>query len=287
MDRPATSPPALLADLHGVLHDLSAPFVRADDLGVVRGDGVFDVAFAVRGDVRHLEDHLDRLADSAGILQLPEPDRAGFRRAAAALVTAWDWGRRPEATVRFVQTRGPAGAEAPNGWAVIEALPEETIAERNGVRVLVLDRGFEGDGIAELPWLLPGAKSLSYGVNMAAKRYARQHGADDALFVSPAGLLLEGPTSTLLLDLDGVIATPPQDGILRSITLEALRTAARSEGPEVRFQRLEREDLGRARGAWLVSSGRILAPITSVDGTALPRSPLHGRLARLLEVPGA
>ena len=201
-------------------------------------------------------------------------------------MAAWDWERSPEATVRFVQTRGPADAEAPNGWAVIEALPEKTIAERNGVRVLLLDRGFEGDGVAELPWLLPGAKSLSYGVNMAARRYAQQHGADDALFVSPAGLLLEGPTSTLLLDLDGVIATPPQNGILRSITLETLRTAARTEG-EVRFQRLHREDLGRARGAWLLSSGRILAPITSVDGTALPRSPLHGRLARLLEVPGA
>lgn len=274
--------PLLLADLHGTLHDASTPFVRADDLGVVRGDGVFDVALAAGGVVRDIEEHLTRLADSARILELPEPRLPGYRRAAEVLVRAWDWQASPEAIVRFVQTRGPAGLGEPSGWATIEPLSPEVITEREGVRVMVLDRGFEGDEIARLPWLLPGAKSLSYGINMAAKRYARQHGAHDALFASPSGRLLEGPTSTLLLDMGGIIATPPQDGILRSITLEQLRRSAPGAGLEVRFQELAREDIGRSDGAWLISSGRILAPITHVDDEAIPRSPLHPALAALL-----
>ena len=67
-----------------------------------------------------------------------------------------------------------------------------------GVRVLLLDRGFEGGEIADLPWLLPGAKSLSYGINMAAKRYAVANGADDVIFRAPSGKLLEGPTSSVV-----------------------------------------------------------------------------------------
>ena len=64
--------------------------------------------------------------------------------------------------------------------------------------------------------------------------------------------------------------------------LEALAPAA---GLEVRIQELHRDDLGRCRGAWLLSSGRILARVTHVDGQELPSSPLDVRLSRLLGVP--
>ena len=43
---------------------------------------------------------------------------------------------------------------------------------QSGVRVLLLDRGFTVDAATTSPWLLAGAKTLSYGVNMAALRYA-------------------------------------------------------------------------------------------------------------------
>ena len=55
----------LLALLDGTLADVSAPLLRADDLGVVRGDGVFDATLARRdasgvGQVRDREAHLAR-----------------------------------------------------------------------------------------------------------------------------------------------------------------------------------------------------------------------------------
>ncbi|MCR8672018.1 aminotransferase class IV [Agrococcus sp. HG114] len=280
----------LLALLDGTLADVAAPLIRADDLGVVRGDGVFDATLARRTadgavEVRDREAHLERLARSAAILQLPEPDRAGFGRAIDALVAAWDFAAQPEAIIRLVLTRGPESGGEPTAFALMSPLSAAALREREqGVAITLLGRGHDGDEVAAMPWLLPGAKSLSYSINMAAKRHAAQHGFDDVVFVAPSGQLLEGPTSTLVIDRGGRLLTPPQDGILASLTLEHLMRAAPAEGLEVVFERLEPDDLRAADGAWLLSSGRLVAAVTSVDGHALPRSPLDGTVRRLLEV---
>lgn len=284
--------PRILALLDGTVLDPATPIVRADDLGVVRGDGVFETLLAVEGEPRDLEEHLARLATSASILQLPVPDADGYRRAIDAILGAWDWSLAPELMMRLVHTRGPEslaeGRVEPNGWAWAFPLDETSRRQRrDGVRVLLLDRGFEGDEVAPLPWLLPGAKTLSYGVNMAAKRYAVANGADDAIFVTPSGAVLEGPTAGVVVDLDGELVTPPLDGILDSITVQHLRDEGPDAGLALHTRPVSRDDLARARGAWLLSSGRILARVTAIDGEPFPTSPLDARLAALLRVPGA
>lgn len=280
-----TAHPPLLALLDGTLADIASPLVRADDLGVVRGDGVFDATLVRRGAVRDREEHLDRLERSAAILQLPAPDRAGYGRAIDALVAAWDFDAAPEALIRLVLTRGPEGGGEPTAFAMMLPLSPAAIAERDrGVSITLLGRGHDGDEVAAMPWLLPGAKSLSYSINMAAKRHAVAHGFDDVVFVAPSGQLLEGPTSTLVVDRGGRLATPPQDGILASITLDHLLRDAPAAGLEVAFEPMEPADLRAADGAWLLSSGRLLAAITAVDGEPMPRSPLDAALRRVLDV---
>jgi len=280
----------LLALLDGTIADVTSPLVRADDLGVVRGDGVFDATLVRLGadgapHVRDREAHLDRLERSAEILQLPAPDRAGYQRAIDALVAAWDFDTRPEALIRLVLTRGPESGGDPTAFALMAPLAGSAVEERErGIAITLLGRGHDGDEVAAMPWLLPGAKSLSYSINMAAKRHAVQHGFDDVVFVAPSGRLLEGPTSTLVIDRGGKLLTPSQDGILASITLEHLMRDAPDAGLEVAFAALEPADLLGADGAWLLSSGRLLAAVTSVDGEPLPRSPLDGELRRILDV---
>lgn len=279
----------MLALLDGTLADVAEPLIRADDLGVVRGDGVFDATLAIGGVAREIDAHLARLARSAEMLELPAPDLAGFRRAVDAILQSWAWDEDPEAVLRLIYTRGPEGIVGqPSGWVIAAPLDEASKRQRaEGARVLVLDRGFEGPEIAALPWLLPGAKSLSYGINMAAKRWAVSHGADDVVFRSPSGKLLEGPTCSVVLDLDGMLVTPPLDGILRSITVEELIAGGPGQGLTVAVRELTVADFERCRGAWLLSSGRIVTHVTHVDGTPLPTSPLNEQVRRALEVPGA
>lgn len=272
----------MIALLDGSIVDPAQPIVRGDDDGVLRGDGVFDALLAINGVPRDVDDHLDRLSRSASLLGMAAPDAAGYRRGLDALMQAWDWEASAECVVRFIHTRGPAGG-SPFGWVLAAPVPAEMMRQREeGVKVLLLDRGFEGTAIAHQPWLLPGAKYLSYAINMAAERYAAEHGADDVVFQTPSGTLLEGPTSGLVLDLDGVLVTPSGEGILRSITVADMLAQAPGAGLAVEVRALHRDEFDRCRGAWLLSSGRRVARITHVDGEPIPTSPLDGQLTDLI-----
>lgn len=272
----------MVALLDGTLIDPATPLVRADDTGVSRGDGVFDAMLAVNGVARDREEHLERLATSARMLELPAPDLDGFGRAIDAILGAWDWGADPEAIIRILHTRGGEGTGEPNGWAMAAPVPANMRDQReNGSRILLLNRGYEGPEIAQLPWLLPGAKYLSYAINMAAYRHAAANDADDVLFISPSGALLEGPTSSVVLDIDGELVTPTFDGVLASITVKDLLRRAPDAGLTVRQEPLTVADIGRARGAWLLSSGRLYTQVTHIDGKEIPASPLHEKIVAL------
>ena len=96
--------------------------------------------------------------------------------------------------------------------------------------MLLLDRGFTARTAADAPWLLAGAKTLSYGVNMAALRYAAANDADDVIFLGSDGAVLEAPTASVVVANGRTLSTPPRDGILDGITVRRLFRAARDAG---------------------------------------------------------
>ena len=164
-------------------------------------------------------------------------------------------------------TRGVEGRDIPTGWAFGAVSPDHTPARTQGIRIVLLDRGVRHDVAQTSPWLLAGAKSLSYAVNRAAFREAARRDADDALFVSSDGYLLEGAVSNLVLRTGTRLTTPRTDlGILEGTTQHDIFTWAESQGYETSYELLTPDDLAAADAAWLVSSVRHAAPIRSVDG---------------------
>jgi 4-amino-4-deoxychorismate lyase len=267
----------------GRVADASKPQLLVTDLGVTRGDGVFETMLAVGGTVRKMQAHLDRLAGSATALDLDIPGQDAWRRAIAAAVARHRSENPPadpaadELVVKLVVTRGVEGAPAPTAW--VQASPAGAAGRRQretGIDVILLDRGYDSDVAERAPWLLLGAKTLSYAVNMAALRHAHKQGADDGIFTSSDGRVLEGPTSTVLLahvekSDDGTtvkrLITPQLDsGILPGTSQGALFAAAKSAGWELGYGPLEPQDLLDADAVWLISSVRLLAPVNRIDG---------------------
>lgn len=248
--------------------DAAEPQLSVLDLGATRGDGIFETISVGHGRPQALEHHLRRFASSAKTLELPAPDLDAWRDAILAAVV--QLGPVDEGYVKTVMTRGIEGDDKPTGWAYASVSPDYSRVRREGVRVVLLDRGYRHDIEATAPWLLAGAKTLSYAVNRAVAREAARRGADDVVFVSSDGVLLEGPTSTLVFRRGGTLVTPGTGlGILDGTTQANVFQYARSMGLETAFDRAHPADLLGADAAWLVSSVRLAAPIRSVDGTEL------------------
>jgi 4-amino-4-deoxychorismate lyase len=248
------------------LVDAESPALRVDDLGATRGDGIFETASLVHGHVQALEAHLERLGQSAAMLALPPPDATVWRAAVRAVGDELSSQGITEGSIKFVLTRGVEGAGVPTGWVFGTEAPDFTHDRTEGIRIVLLDRGYRHDVPQTAPWLLAGAKTLSYAVNRAAQREAARRGADDVLFVSSDGFLLEGPTSSLLLRIGTRLVTPRVDlGILAGTTQADLFSWAESAGFGTGYELLTPADLEAADAAWLVSSVRHVAPVRAVD----------------------
>ena len=261
------------------------------------GDGVFETIHLRPSGPWLLGAHLDRLARSAELLELDLPPRAEIEDRVAAAVEGFAaasdrFASAPfaarEAALRIIRTRESL-------HVTVGDIPEAVRRERrDGVRVISADLGYAVG--RPPPWSIMGAKSLSYGPNFAARRWARRHGADDLLWFSTEGYALEATTASLVW-LDGAtLCTVPagKAGILPGITAThllataalpattALLTTAAGAGLCSAERMITADELAGADALWLASSLRGLAEVVELDGGRRPRSPLTPRLHELL-----
>ena len=264
--------------------DASAPALSVGELSTQRGDGVFETIGVIDGHAQDLAAHLERLEHSARLCDLPAPHRGQWRAAVAIAEAACPAG---ESAIKLILSRGVEYGPAPTAWVTAAPAPDFAAVRSHGVRVVTLDRGIDSGAATRAPWLLLGAKTLSYAPNMAALREARRRGADDAIFVTSDGFVLEAPTASLILRIDGQLVTPePSGGILQGTTQLSAYEFFAQQGLSATYARVAVADLARADAAWLVSSLRLAAPITAIDARAvLVDAPLTSALNAYLLSP--
>jgi 4-amino-4-deoxychorismate lyase len=264
-DTPAHTPGAAAFELV----DPHRPHLSVLDLAATRGDGIFEAFGVTHGNAHAVDAHLTRFEASARKMDLPTPDPVTWRAAIQAVIRELD--ETPEATVKTVMTRGIEGdPEArPTGWVYGWPAADHALARADGINVVTLDRGYRHDIEATSPWLLAGAKTLSYAVNRSVLREAARRGADDVIFVSSDGFVLEGPTSSVLFRRGNAVLTPGTGiGVLDGTTQRDVFTWAEGRGMQTGFELLPVVELAKSDALWLVSSGRQAAPIRILDGVS-------------------
>lgn len=261
------------------LADPHVPFIYADDLAAVRGDGVFETLMLRAGVVSKIDRHAQRFRKSSHMLDLPEPDMGRWlaatdlAREAFAELCEKTPGLGEEAALRWVYSRGREATGEPTGWIMVSPVGQSILmAREHGVRVMSAERGYRIDLSERSPWALVGAKTLSYAANMAALRAAAARGLDDVIFVSDEGRVLEGPTSSVVAVQGDTLVTPPvQEGILPGTTQAALFALAQDRGWKTEMKSMTINDLQHSDGVWLLSSVRVHARVTELDGVELAR----------------
>jgi 4-amino-4-deoxychorismate lyase len=287
-----TGHPGVIVTLDGEVHPPGTPLLFADDLAAVRGDGVFETLLVRDSGACLVEAHLGRLSHSAKLLDLPEPDLSAWRQAIDLAARQWATDTADEGAMRLVYSRGRERGSAPTAYVTVNPVADRIgAARRDGVAAVTLPRELPSIGVEAMPWLLAGAKTLSYAVNMAALRHAARQGAGDVIFVSSDGYVLEGPRSTVVIAAGGegvgsnvcLLTPPPWYPILRGTTQQALFGVARAKGYDCDYRALRVADLFAAQGIWLVSSMTLAARVHTLDGRALPSAPLAAEFAELVD----
>ena len=261
-------------DFSGTLSviDPDAPALSVGELSTQRGDGIFETIGVVDGHPQEVQAHLERLAHSARLCDLPAPNLAQWRAAVDRAAAECPAG---ESAIKLLLSRGvervATGLEGPTAWVTASPAADFTRARAEGIRVATLDRGLDSGAAVRAPWLLLGAKTLSYAVNMAALREAHRRGADDAIFLASDGYVLEAPTASVILRRDDRFITPePTGGILQGTTQLSLFDWLEENGHSTDYEHVPAGSLADADGLWLVSSVRLAAPVTHLDGRELP-----------------
>jgi 4-amino-4-deoxychorismate lyase len=257
-----------LATTEQGLCDPTEPVVRADDEALLRGRAAFETLRVYGGRPFRFAEHLDRLSASAESIALPRLEQGDLERLAELVLPS---AGGDDAVLRLVWTAGPEGGPA-SGLALLSEVPGwiEDVRARGSRIVSLL-------GIrAAVPWLLPGVKSTSYAVNMAADAEAKARGADDAIFV-------EGTVTNVWWRHGATLRTPSLDlGILAGVTRATLLKLARACGYEVEEGTYVLDDLLRADEAFTSSSVREVMPVVELDGRDLPRGPAADELQAAL-----
>lgn len=266
-------------------HDPAAPLLTAFDFAAVRGDGAFEAMHIMDGKANKPERHMERMARSLEHLGIAGPSYAEWKALINDLVAQWPAGI--EGVLKLVISRGQEGGpspDVPTAYGTLVPIGDDLIAQRaGGIDVITLTFGYSAHQREEAPWLLGGTKYLSYAINMAAKREAARRGAQDVLFVSSDGEVLEGPNSSIIwLTGDTLHTTPASTGILRGTTQELIFSKVLGHGLHTNVTDADVPDVLAADGAWMSSSTRGVAAVKTLDGTPIAQSPQTTRLLQEL-----
>ncbi len=234
------------------------PVIHVDDEAFMRGRGAFESLRVYGGTPFRLAEHLERLGVSCARLGLELVGRPELEELVS--LALGEAGER-EAVLRVYAT--PGRGEGPVALAVVSELPSDLEQLRA--------RGIQAITVEFRPAdLIGGVKSTSYALNMMAVDEARARGAEDAVFVSADGSVLEGTTSNVWWRRAGTLYTAAVDGgILAGVTRGVLADAAPGLGYEVVEGEFPVGDLAAADEAFACSSIREVMPIVALDGRAI------------------
>lgn len=237
------------------------------DHGFLYGDGVFEGIRAYNGLVFRLDEHLDRMYDSAKAIDLKIP--ISKEEMKKAIIETLKKNNLKDAYIRPIVTRGdgdlgldPRKCQRPNIFIITQewgAMYGDLYED--GLTAVTV--GIRRNPPESLP---PNIKSMNYLNNILAKIEANAKGGDEAIMIDVNGYVSEGSGDNIFVVKNNRILTPPTINNLRGITRAAAIELAIREGIEIIETNLGLFDIYTADEVFVTGTAAEIAPITKTDG---------------------
>ncbi|MCJ7634137.1 branched-chain-amino-acid transaminase [Candidatus Bathyarchaeota archaeon] len=235
------------------------------DHGFLYGDGVFEGIRVYDGYVFKLEEHINRLYNSAKSIALKIPlNKTEFSEAILETVRR---NKNRDAYVRVVVSRGYGDlglnpVKCPKASVVIIADYMAPLYEgRNATAIVAATRRNNPDALD------PQIKSLNYLNNIIAKMEANRAGVDEAIMLNQHGIVCEGTSDNLFIVRNGVLITPPlSDGALGGITRMTVLELAKKLKIHVEERSMTIHEVLSADEAFLTGTAAEIGALVEVNG---------------------
>ena len=237
------------------------------DHGFLYGDGVFEGIRAYNGRVFRLDEHIDRLYDSAMAIMLDIPlSKDEMKHAILETLRVNDF---VDAYIRPIVSRGvgdlgldPRKCPVPNVFIISQPWDAMygDLYDKGLSAVTVTVRRNAPESLS------PNIKSMNYLNNILAKIEANQKGGDEAIILDVRGNISEGSGDNIFIIKNGTISTPQVMNNLRGITRAAAIGIAQDLGYPLLETDLGLFDLYTADEVFVTGTAAEIAPITTVDG---------------------
>lgn len=219
------------------------PFRGLTDAGWNLGDGIFESLLVLHGKPIALDRHLERMANGARELELPILDVAKVKLEITKLLSTGE-----------IYERGRLRISLLSGGDVVmtyrELLP---YAESATIKTYPFPKNERS--------VLAGKKSISYGENAHALRWAKNAGCDDALFLITQGFVSETAVANVMWQSGDSFFTPAlTTGCLPGITREMVIEKFGVKEVEARPNELLNAD-----ALYLLSSTRLIQLVARYD----------------------
>jgi branched-chain amino acid aminotransferase len=257
--------------LNGKLVKKEDAKITVFDHGLLYGDGVFEGIRSYGGLIFKLNEHIDRLFESARSVRL-DISMTKEEITKAIISTLKANGLR-DAYIRLVVTRGsgdlgldPRKCEGSTVFIITDKIvlyPEEYYEDGLYIVIARTKRN-----IREA--LDPQIKSLNYLNNILAKIEAIDADVEEAIMLNSEGYVAECTGDNIFIVKNGILKTPsPSAGVLKGVTRRAVMDLAKKEKIEVAEEMMKPEDLYAADECFLTGTAAEIVPVTKIDGNVI------------------
>ena len=244
--------------------------VSVFDHGFLYGDGVFEGIRAYDGRVFRLEDHVQRLFDSAQAIMLSIP--LSQKEMCEAILETLRKNNLRNAYIRPIVSRGYGDLgldpnKCPKPTVIIIAIDWGAMyGDLYEVGLTAISVAVRRNSPDSLP---PNIKSLNYLNNILAKIEANVKGGNEAIILDSRGLVSEGSGDNIFVIKEGQIFTPHTISNLKGITRAAVMELAEIKGNPIQEKEMGLFDLYTADEVFVTGTAAEVAPVTKVDGRVI------------------
>jgi len=231
------------------------------------GDGVFEGIRSYGGRVFRLDQHIERLYNSAKAIMLDVP--FPMDRMKAVVTDTLVLNELSDAYIRLLVTRGCGTL----GLDIDKCSNPSVICITDSVALYPMELYEKGLEVitastrrVALGTLYPQAKSMNYLNNILAKIEAMNAGVLEAIMLNSNGSVAECTGDNIFIVKGGVLITPDvNSGILEGVTRGAVMELARKEGMPVEARTVSRYEVFTAHECFLSGTAAEVIPVVKVD----------------------